>query len=251
MKIQVLSDLHIEGASMDSIEAMGDVLVLAGDIHAYPERLPEFIERKIPTNIPVIFVPGNHDHEYLNVYKATEYFETLLKEFPNVTVLQNKEVMIDGVQFIGSTLWTDFSSEGWYRTKELKDWASNMPDFRRIESHNGHITVDEMAELSRQAQSYIGQKLQDSTTHKRVVVTHYAPLLKSRSTRYGFKNVGYWCNELPHLMGRADLWIHGHVHDSSDYIEQNTRVVCNPRGHCKVFNFSENPKFDPRFVVEI
>lgn len=251
MKIQVLSDLHIEGSSMDAINATGDVLVLAGDIHAYPERLPEFFERKVPADIPVVFVPGNHDHEYLNVHKAAGYFEDLLKEFSNVFVLQNKAIVIDGIQFIGSTLWTDFSSEGWYRKKELKDWASNLPDFRRIESHQGHLTVDEMEQLCNEAKTFIETALNQKQTQKRVVVTHYAPMLKSRSQRYGFKNAGYWCNELPHLMGHADLWIHGHVHDSSDYYELGTRVICNSRGHCKVFNFSENPKFDPQFFVEI
>ena len=29
---------------------------------------------------------------------------------------------------------------------------------------------------------------------------------------------------------RAQLWIHGHTHDSFDYVVNGTRVVCNPRG---------------------
>ena len=29
----------------------------------------------------------------------------------------------------------------------------------------------------------------------------------------------------------ASLWIHGHVHASSDYVLGDTRVVCNPRGY--------------------
>lgn len=251
MKIQFMSDLHLEGSSMEAIKPLGDVLVLAGDIYAYPERLPEFFERKVPTDIPVIFVPGNHDHEFLNVHQATGYFELLLSEFSNVTVLQNRDITIEGVQFIGSTLWTDFSSEGWYRKKELKDWASNLPDFQRIVSHQGPLTVDEMEQLSMLAKIYLEGKLKQRQSQKTVVVTHYAPLLKSRSTRYGFKNVGYWCNELPELMGYADLWIHGHVHDSSDYVELGTRVVANPRGHCKIFNMSENLLFNPDIFVEI
>jgi hypothetical protein len=27
------------------------------------------------------------------------------------------------------------------------------------------------------------------------------------------------------------LWTHGHMHDPSDYLVDETRVVCNPRGY--------------------
>ena len=27
------------------------------------------------------------------------------------------------------------------------------------------------------------------------------------------------------------LWVHGHLHNRSDYYIRNTRVICNPRGH--------------------
>ena len=27
------------------------------------------------------------------------------------------------------------------------------------------------------------------------------------------------------------LWIHGHIHDTRDYMIGNTRILCNPRGY--------------------
>jgi hypothetical protein len=33
----------------------------------------------------------------------------------------------------------------------------------------------------------------------------------------------------PHIK----LWTHGHMHNTSDYLVGNTRVVCNPRGYVK------------------
>ena len=50
-------------------------------------------------------------------------------------------------------------------------------------------------------------------------------------------------------MGPAvPLWIHGHMHNSSDYVERGTRVICNPRGYLP---FEPNPEFDPSLIVEV
>jgi len=49
---------------------------------------------------------------------------------------------------------------------------------------------------------------------------------------------------------RARLWIHGHTHDSFDYVLNGTRVVCNPRGYARN-GVNENPLFDANFLVEI
>jgi predicted phosphodiesterase len=50
--------------------------------------------------------------------------------------------------------------------------------------------------------------------------------------------------------GRAQLWIHGHTHDSFDYTVHRTRVVCNPRGYAKA-GTNENPRFDPDLIIEV
>jgi Icc-related predicted phosphoesterase len=46
--------------------------------------------------------------------------------------------------------------------------------------------------------------------------------------------------------GRPHLWVHGHVHQSFDYLVGATRVICNPHGYGK-----ENLRFDPALAVEI
>jgi Icc-related predicted phosphoesterase len=51
-------------------------------------------------------------------------------------------------------------------------------------------------------------------------------------------------------MGRSKLWIHGHVHESGDYMEGGTRVVCNPRGYAR-HGRNENEGFNPSFIIEV
>jgi hypothetical protein len=50
-------------------------------------------------------------------------------------------------------------------------------------------------------------------------------------------------------MGQSvSLWIHGHTHESFDYVVSGTRVVCNPRGYAPM---ELNAAFDPVFTVDV
>ena len=69
-----------------------------------------------------------------------------------------------------------------------------------------------------------------------VVITHFAPSLRSADPRYGERSgTASFCNADDDLIPRADLWIHGHLHCRHDYrvahAGGSTRVVCNARGH--------------------
>ena len=59
MKIRIMSDLHLEFGEFTPTQVDSDVIVLAGDIHM-KLRAMEWIETHFP-DIPVIFVPGNHE----------------------------------------------------------------------------------------------------------------------------------------------------------------------------------------------
>ncbi|HZA95577.1 MAG TPA: hypothetical protein VE421_05520, partial [Burkholderiaceae bacterium] len=50
--------------------------------------------------------------------------------------------------------------------------------------------------------------------------------------------------------GRAQLWTHGHTHDSFDYTLHGTRVICNPWGYAKA-GVNENTCFDPDLMIEV
>jgi len=47
---------------------------------------------------------------------------------------------------------------------------------------------------------------------------------------------------------QPDLWCHGHIHSSSDYMIGNTRVVCNSRGYFKI---EMNKDFNPTLTIEV
>lgn len=71
-------------------------------------------------------------------------------------------------------------------------------------------------------------------------------------------NAGF-VSDLTPLLNGADLWLHGHVHDSVDYNVGRCRVVANPAGYVlNYFDASadtklgfENQLFNPRMVIEV
>jgi hypothetical protein len=54
-----------------------------------------------------------------------------------------------------------------------------------------------------------------------------------------------FASNLTALVEKADLWIHGHMHCSSDYLVGGCRVICDPRGY-PMPTLSGNPN-DPGF----
>jgi predicted phosphodiesterase len=67
-----------------------------------------------------------------------------------------------------------------------------------------------------------------------VVVTHFAPSLRSADPRYGLvPGTAGFCNALDDLLPQADVWLHGHLHAPSDYHHAGCRVVANPLGYAR------------------
>ena len=140
MKIGYFSDLHLEASNVVLDFSAYDCLIFAGDISADFFLLEQFLSYKVPHNIPVIFVPGNHE------FYGSEMFTILEKlnhNFPNINIITGvegfglKSVEIGNVRFLGGTLWTDFALyAGSKRIPTVEDAISigrnAINDFRRI-----------------------------------------------------------------------------------------------------------------------
>ena len=86
-----------------------------------------------------------------------------------------------------------------------------------------------------------------------VVITHFAPSLRSADPRYGLHSgTASFCNADDDLIPHADLWVHGHLHCRHDYRVSRggatRRVVCNARGHAAK---GEAAGHRPQLVVEV
>ena len=251
MKLHILSDLHLEFSSFEPIATDSNVVVLAGDIgKKYSGIL--WAREKFPTK-KIIYVPGNH--EFYGTHRQDTLAEMRIAATQcGVHLLDNDEVIIDGVRFLGATLWTDFLLFGEHKKSEaMMDGQNCLNDFRLIreETRNYSFTPAVSIKLHEQSLTWLTEKLDTPFDGKTVVVTHHLPSMLSVVERFKDSSLSAcFASNLDHLFGKMDMWIHGHTHDNLDYISNGTRVICNPRGYV-TYRGSENFYFDPKLVVEI
>lgn len=257
MRLWVISDLHLEFAEWRPSPPDADVCVVAGDVLTRgPEHSIEWLAQHIRPAMPVVCVAGNHEF-----YGGRYGFDLSLRRardlrLPGVHCLDDDEVVIGGVRFLGATLWTDFELDGaaprdvaWAMMNVqglLNDFGGAIADFNEP---SGKLTTQRAKSMHERSRTFLRRALAQPFDGPTVVVTHHAPHRGSLHERYrdSTLNPGF-VSDLEGLIlaGKPNLWVHGHVHDSHDYVVGSTRIVCNPRGY-----HSENPAFDPTLVVEV
>ena len=256
VKIRVLSDLHLEFSGWRPPPCDEDVVVLAGDIAE--GRAGIAWARKYFRDRPIVYVPGNHEYYGRDFDELREGLRESGRTH-DVHVLDGDEVIVDGVRFLGATLWTDFEISG----SDLKSVEAamrrcqkGMTDFHVIRRWGGALRPEDTREIHQAQRDWLQRALAGCTSFGEgfagptVVVTHHAPCARSIAPRFAGDplNPAFAC-DVTDLMGPAvQLWIHGHTHNSSDYIERGTRVISNPRGYMP---YGPNPDFDQMLIVEV
>lgn len=246
MKLQIMSDLHLEfGGEFSPSFNDTDVVILAGDIHIGNKGL-DFIKK---INKPVIYVVGNHEYYRHDITEINKQLSN--HQQSNYYFLNNSSVEFEGVRVLGCTLWTDFCLYGEERQDESMNQADwQMNDYRQIKLNGSELRPKDTLALHRESVRWLEKELQKPFEGHTVVVTHHSPSEKSVPER--FKGSGLnpaFASNLEWLMRKGvDLYVHGHTHDSFDYLVGNTRVVCNPRGYV---GYETNKDFDDNLIIEV
>ena len=250
MILHILSDLHIEFGELELSETNADVVILAGDIHVgkkgFDWAFENFREQK------VIYVLGNHEYYRGAIPKLTDKFKEC-SVGTNVHILDNEALTIENVLFLGCTLWSDF------RLLNNLDIAvivahEMMNDYKliRLSPIYRKIQPSDTAIWHRKSRSWLKEKLAKGKQEdkKTVVITHHAPSILSVPEQYKNDQLSAsFASEMEKFIEKTepDLWIHGHLHTSSDYFIGSTRVICNPRGYTD----EPNNNFDIDLVIKI
>lgn len=253
MKLAILSDLHLSVAGMEVPNTDADVVVLAGDV-GRPQQAIDWAKQFAQ---PVVFIPGNHEF-YGSSLTATVAALKHAAHDSNVHVLERDEVCIDGVRFLGCTLWSDFrlfiSEEE--RSAAIAEACQSIRDFSRItqsDDSNSCFSPAHSRQIFDQSVDWLAGKFSEQSSGDTVVVTHHAPSPGSINPKYAgsLLNACFVSNLNARITRWSPtLWIHGHTHDSCDYRLGNTRILCNPRGYaCE--GVPENLRFDPFLTIQV
>ena len=267
MKIQLLSDLHLEAHPHfhPVAAADADVLVLAGDIGSYQAGSllagGDFgLKRFSPLHgwpVPVVFVPGNHEYD-------NDDFDTVHARLRNTCEalgmhwLERETLVIDDVRLVGTTLWSDFDAlidpkddvteQFKKRGKAMR--AANFYLRKAATMRHGELFLaEQLREHSLVCQGWLRDALSTPFDGPTVAITHFAPTLGSVDPRYGLTpgSAGF-CNSLDDLLPLANVWLHGHLHCAFDYVKDGCRIVANPLGY---FGKGEQERFRPALCVDV
>lgn len=145
LTIGLMSDLHTEsGLSPQDVPCPDvDVWVAAGDIATQKSNLSsvqwlaQFSALSVKQHgrvAPILFIPGNHDFYRGVVPQARERWERESAGTP-VHVLENKALVLAGVRFLGTPLWSNFSgAPALLRPHVARAAERSISDFFVIES---------------------------------------------------------------------------------------------------------------------
>jgi predicted phosphodiesterase len=263
MKIAIASDLHLEFEPITlPNKENARVLILSGDIvtanplHKFPVveppasnvnwkpsenqinamRYRDFFHHVSNEYEHVVQVAGNHEFYHGNFPDVYDWMREETSKYNNIHFLQDDTVEIDGLVFMGATLWTDMN-KGDPATLQLIENMLN--DFRLIRNstHNYRrfLPKDTVASHNKSL-AYFDEIITKEPTKQYVVVGHHCPSFNSVNEIYKkdtYMNGAYYSDLSEFMLNHPQikLWTHGHTHHSFDYMIGSTRIVCNPRGY--------------------
>ncbi len=256
MRLQLLSDLHLETEQFEPAPAPGaEMLVIDGDIDSDWLGLERFA--RWPQ--PVVFVAGNHEFDGRDIETALPALRQRCAEL-GITMLERESLVVTDdrgrhIRLLGTTRWCDFDlfgAAGRAKAMRAGTYFTNLMQARLGERP---FDVEAVRAEALACRAWLESELMRRPVgwERTVVITHFAPSLRSADPRYGARSgTASFCNADDDLIPRADLWIHGHLHCRQDYSVAraggSTRVVCNARGHERR---GEAAGFDPLRIVEI
>jgi len=250
----------------DVLILSGDICTAKVFKHKPKERaaVRDFFQRCAFQFPHVVYVMGNHEHYDFDIAKTYDRLKAELADLPNIHVLEKETWEHNGVTFVAGTLWTDMNKGDpltmWHCGKAMNDFRV-ITNSNRMVQHKKNVyhesernedgtliikavdhyqspsrwSVEDSVEDHKKMLDYIRITTEDKAKQY-VVVTHHAPTPISIAECYRFDTLmnGAFASDLSEfIMDRPQikLWTHGHMHNVSDYMVGDTRVVCNPRGY--------------------
>lgn len=253
MKIRLLSDLHTEFRLPYKTQSFShyrgeDVLVLAGDIASGSTNVMDVIKFFKDQGFPhIVYVAGNHEYYGTSIEDFNTKMTEKCAKLDNVHFLNRNSVDVNGVQFIGATLWTNFRDDPMAALLAKKYIA----DFKHIRD----FTTNDAKAMLLTDWDFISRETFKHQDKKCVVVTHFLPTDACISPRFRdprFSDLNpYFANDLSAKIEAFNdvTWLFGHTHDAVDIMCGSTRLVCNPHGYYTAMN--DGIGFDPFKTIEV
>lgn len=281
MKLQIVSDLHLEFSDVTIPNAGADVLVLSGDIMlaeslyknvaedfdpykpgamatisrrvSMSARFLDFLRRVSEAFPHVIYVAGNHEFYHFRWFQTLEVLKEVCDRFSNVYFLERDCKKIDDVTFVGGTLWTDMNRNDPLTLHAVRDMMNDYSVIRNDKAGFTSLKPIDTAIRHSQTVGYIKTVVEGKADEKFVVVGHHAPSKVSTHEKYKNDQLmnGAYSSDLSEFIldhPQIKLWTCGHTHHAHWYYIGETLITCNPRGY---EGYEGNTGWNKNFLVDL
>ncbi len=251
MKIISFSDIHLEfekdlAAPKNSA---ADLMILSGDILNLDK--PHLLERFLAGwEKPVVYVPGNHEYYTRRpIDEENAIFEAWAKQrLPNLVFLRDAPYTLNGVNFFGGTMWTDFGGGGGNEAA-MAEAVKCMTDYELIYTAPGKIiepreTIAFHDTFKRKLIAW----LETPVKGPRVVITHHAPALCPNSQYDGSPLIPAFNSlDMVEIIEKyqPDFWFYGHTHECDRQKIGRTQLWSNQLGYIRGDKYECQSAFDP------
>jgi Icc-related predicted phosphoesterase len=238
MKINVVSDLHLEFYPKKALGYLKDVLkdgINGVDVLVVPGDILTLVKVELTKEVfalfckefkHVVYIPGNHEYYGISIGLGNQLLQDLQAQFSNLHILDiNKPVTIEGQRFLGAAMWFPYDPLNIVYERMLNDFRYIKDITPYVYDHNKEFT------------SWLSQTLEPTD----VVVTHHLPTYESVPDEYKVSQTNrfFVSNQETLIMNlQPKLWIHGHTHNPCDYLVGTTRVIANPIGYYPEFKIT-------------
>ncbi|MEM6397242.1 MAG: metallophosphoesterase [Bacteroidota bacterium] len=250
MLFQICSDLHLEfpnnraWISENPLIPKADILIIAGDTYYLDRDWTEFeFIRRISKDFKHTYIiPGNH--EYYGGYDvSTGLGQRQVEILPNVTLLNNTSLDIDGVRLIFSTMWSKIN-------RNMLAIMRGMNDFRLINYLDHKFNINDYNLLHEKAWSFLEKEI--AKPGKKLVITHHLPSeLCNAEEHKGSELNEAFCIDKTRFIENNDIdyWVYGHSHRNTPEFEiGGTKMVTNQLGYV---GWDEHLDFKREFLIQL
>ena len=262
MKIQIISDIHLEFYEnpkiCNFIKPITPILCIVGDLCCCDasglKKIKLFFDKITSMFKLILWIPGNHEY-YRNsctdkkgtVQGIDSQNTKFCSMYKNIKYLKNSriEYLYDQTlyRFIGSTLWTQIPAQ---KAKEIEKymsdysmiyvWSNKNKKCRKITYkdvnnwHKNHIAhIKQEINNSRKLKKQKNTKYNDVKT---IILTHHKPFCNKQELNNNVLSLAYESDQTNIMNSKyVDAWLYGHTHKHFRGKIGGCTVVSNPRGY--------------------
>lgn len=263
MKLALASDLHLEFGDITLPNTHGaKVLILSGDIllaevlhnhtidkttgqvfgynlsinQSLAVRFRSFLRHVSEEYEYIIYVLGNHEYYSGKYPDAVKWLQDEFKNYKNIHLLEHSHIEIEGVTFVGGTLWTSMNNSDPMTLQIIRGTMNDFNLIRNSEENYRKFSPSDAVRNHVKAVDYIKQIVESDPSKRYVVVGHHGPTPLSINPIYksDYHMNGGYASDLSQFIidhPQIKLWTAGHTHSPHRYYMGETLVACNPRGY--------------------